>query len=132
MTHVISIIAEDDIHELKEIDPKKITKKVCSRKPYIEDRTKKENEGNMTRTAGLYGTQAMADEVEMTLEAYWEQISKACYLNEEDPIKKRKKTEEDIKKIKNYLDTLAIKKLHIQGEDIDLHVTIGEEKQRLG
>ena len=44
MTHVISIIAENDKHELRDVDPKKLSARMKSRKPYFEKRHKKENE----------------------------------------------------------------------------------------
>jgi len=50
MTHVISVIAEADKHELKDIDPKKLAARIQSRKEYKERRQKKEMDGKMTRT----------------------------------------------------------------------------------
>lgn len=50
MTHVISIIAEADKHELEGVDPKKLAARRHSRKEFFDRRTKKENEGKMTWT----------------------------------------------------------------------------------
>jgi len=50
MTHVISIIAEADKHELEGVDPKKLAARRHSHKEYFDRRNKKENEGKMTRT----------------------------------------------------------------------------------
>jgi aminopeptidase len=61
----------------------------------------------------LYGTQAMADEAHMSLEEYRNEIIKACYLDADDPIAERKKTEENIKKIKNKLNALSIEYVHV-------------------
>lgn len=120
MTHVISIIAEADMHELKDVDPKKIMARIASRKEYKERRDKKELEGNHTWTVGLYGTQAMADEAGMTLEDYRQQIIKACYLDKDDPIAERKKTSESVRGIKERLEALPIERLHVEGEDADI------------
>ena len=79
--HIISIEAEENPTELKGIDPKKIMKSSKAFKPYMEWRTKKENEGKFTWTLALYGTEAMAKEAGLNLEEYWEQIIKACYLD---------------------------------------------------
>lgn len=131
MTHVISIIAEADKHELKDIDPKKLAKRRQSRKEYIDRRRKKEDQGKHTRTLGLYGTQAMADEVNMSLEDYRKQIIKACYLDFEDPIAERKKTFEQMKKIKTTLDDLKIEWVHVQSEDADIKIKIWSNRQRM-
>ena len=54
MTHVISVIAEADKYELKDIDPKKMAARIHSRKAYKDKRQKKEMDGKMTRTLGVY------------------------------------------------------------------------------
>ena len=132
MTHVISVIAEADKHELKDIDPKKMAARIHSRKEYKEKRIKKEMDGKMTRTLGLYGTQAMADEANMSLEEYRQEIIKACYLDFDDPIAEWKKTEKNIAIIKNKLNALPIERVHIEGEDVDLKIKIWTNRQRLG
>ncbi|MCX6825119.1 MAG: aminopeptidase [candidate division SR1 bacterium] len=132
MTHVISVIAEADKHELKDIDPKKMAARIHSRKEYKERRVKKEMDGKMTRTLGLFGTQAMADEVGMSLEEYRNQIIKACYLDYDDPIAERKKTFKNTEEIKNKLNALKIEYVHVVGEDADIKIKIGSNRQRLG
>jgi aminopeptidase len=114
MTHVISVIAEADKYELKDVDPKKLAARIHSRKEYKEKRMKKEMDGKMTWTLGLYGTQAMADEAKMSLEEYRQEIIKACYLDFDDPIAERKKTEENIAIIKNKLNALPIEWVHVE------------------
>ena len=113
MTHVISVIAEADKHELRDVDPKKLAARRHSRKEYMDRRNKKENEGKHTWTLGLYGTQAMADEANMSLEEYRDEIIKACYLNYDDPIAERKKTFTKTEEIKNKLDALPIEWVHV-------------------
>ena len=124
MTHVISIIAEADKHELKDVDPKKLAARMASRRPYKEKRMKKELDGKMTRTLGLYGTEAMAKEAGMSLEEYRNEIIKACYLDKEDPIAERKKTTDAIEGIKKTLDALKIERVHVEGEDADIKIKI--------
>jgi len=132
MTHVISVIAEADKHELKDIDPKKMAARIGSRKEYKEKRVKKEMDGKMTRTLWLYGTQAMADEVGMSLEDYRKEIINACYLDYDDPIAQRKKTVKNIEGIKDKLNALPIEYVHVESEDADLKIKIWTNRQRLG
>jgi len=132
MTHIISIIAEADKYELQGIDPNKISKRIASRKEYVEKRTQKESEGKMSWTIALFGTPAMAKEVWMTLEEYWDQIIQACYLDDTDPIERWKETQLEIATIVKRLNELKIQKVHVEGEDADLWITIWSNRQRLG
>ncbi len=132
MTHVISIIAEADKYELKDIDPKKLAARMASRRLYKEKRMKKELDGKMTRTLGLYGTEAMAQEAGMSIEEYRNEIIKACYLDKEDPIAERKNTITSIEAIKQKLDGLKIERVHVEWEDADIHIKIWSNRQRLG
>lgn len=120
MTHVLSVIAEDDMQELKDIDPKKIAARISSRKEYRERRIQKEMEGKHSRTLGLFGTEAMAKEAHMSLEDYRQEIIQACYLDQEDPIARWQETLDAIETIKTKLDELPIEYLHIVGPDADL------------
>jgi aminopeptidase len=130
--HSIGIISETNKHELEGIDPAKIMLNQKSRKPFKDLLDQKENLGQFTWTLALYGTEAMAKEAGMTLEDYWNQIVKACFLDEPDPIAKWRevfiKNAEILKKI----NLLPIEKLHILGEDVDLWITLGEKRKWLG
>jgi len=132
MTHVISIIADDDMYHLKWVDPKKLSSRMISRKPYIEKRVKKENDGKMTWTAALYGTQAMAKEAWITIEDYRKQIINACYLDQKDPIKKWKDIFVQIQTIKDKLDRMKIERVHVKWKDVDLKIKIWKNRKRLG
>jgi len=132
MTHVISVIAENDKYELKWVDPQKLAKRVSSRKQYIEKRTQKELEGKMTWTLGLYWTQAMADEAWLSIEEYRKQIINACYLDEENPIEHWKKTNSEIERIIEILNKMKIQKVHMIWEDVDLWVGIWSDRKWLG
>lgn len=129
MDHVVSIIADTDPYELKGIDPKKIMLSGLSAKPYRNWREEKENKGKLTWTVGLYGTPEMAKEAGMTLEEYWKQIIKGCYLNFPDPVKKWKETFLKIENLRKKLNKLEIKKLRIEATGTDL--TIGLDKNRM-
>lgn len=132
MTHVISIIAENDKHELKWIDPKKISARIKSREEYFKKRVKKEIDGKMTWTLWLFGTPAMAKEAGMNLEDYRKEIIKACYLEYDNPIKKWKETFQKISKIRNSLDKLKIQRVNIKSKDVDLNIKIWSKRKRLG
>jgi aminopeptidase len=130
--HSVSMISETDKHELEGVDPKKLMLRGKTMKPFMEWRKKKEDEGKFTWTLALYATEAMAKEANMSLEEYWNEIIKACYLDEQDPIKKWQENHAEIERVKTELNSLKIEKLHIKGPDIDLFVGVGEDRQWLG
>lgn len=130
MDHSLFILAEANPHELKGIDPKKIMRRGVALKPFMDWRRKKEWEGKFTWTICLYGTPAMAKEAGLSEKAYWDQIIKACYLDEKDPIKKWKAIYRDIEKYRTRLNELSpqIDKLHAVGPDMDIWYTLGEKR----
>jgi aminopeptidase len=129
--HILFIISEPDIHYLEGIPSSKISMMNSARAPYMKMREKKEQEGKLSWSLCLYGTQSMADEAGLSLEEYWEQIIEACYLREDDPVNKWRTVQKQIEEIKDQLDVLEIEKLHITGDDVDLHVQIGEHRKWL-
>ncbi|OGD09521.1 thermophilic metalloprotease (M29) superfamily, partial [Candidatus Amesbacteria bacterium RIFOXYB1_FULL_47_9] len=130
--HSIGIISETDKHELEGIDPKKIMLRNIAFKPAKEWRDAKENAGKFTWTLALYGTPAMATEAKMSLEKYWDQIIKACFLDKNDPIASWKKVYLENSRILRKLNRLKIDKLHVQGEGVNLWVNIGPGRRWLG
>ncbi len=129
--HILFIISEPDVHVLEELPSSKISRMNSARAPYMAMREKKEQAGKLSWSLCLFGTQSMADEAGLTLQAYWEQIIEACYLREDDPVTKWKTVQQEIEAIKHKLDALEIETLHIQGEDVDLRVQIGRHRQWL-
>lgn len=130
--HMVAIISETDKHELEGVAPEKIMMRQKSFKPYMQWRDEKEAAGKFTWTLGLYGTQAMADEVKLSLEEYWQQIIDACYLDEEDPVAKWKEITAEIDRVKDKLNELKIDKVRVVAEGTDLVVGLGKDRQWLG
>lgn len=126
--HVISIIATDDKHELDGVDSKKLFKRQAAGKFYRDAVMKKENEGDFTFTLALYWTQAMADEVDLSVEKYWDQIIKACFLDSPSPVDDWKKVFVWLKTIKNKLDAMNIESVHMVGDDCDLTIKLWKDR----
>lgn len=130
--HQLSIIADTDPHELKGIDPAKIMEAGKSGKPFMEWRDDKERRDKFSWTLALYGTEAMAKEAGMGEKAFWNQIIKACFLDKRDPIKEWQKVFNMIYSFERKLNKMPIDKLHIEGKDVDLWITLGEKRRWLG
>ncbi|NMB57157.1 aminopeptidase [Candidatus Beckwithbacteria bacterium] len=129
--HMIGVISEQDKHALKDVDPAKIMLSNKTMKPYLDWRRVKENQGKFSWTLALYGTSAMAQEAKLSLQDYWQQIIKACFLDEENPIKKWREVFQETEAIKTKLLQMQINKLHIISKNIDLWIKLGEKRKWL-
>ena len=132
MDHQVSVIADSDPHALEGVDPARIMRRGEAMRPLLDWRGEKENEGRFSWTLGLYGTPAMAAEAGMGEEEYWEQIVHACFLDQEDPIARWREVGRKLDEARARLDALDIERVHLEGEDVDLWVTIGERRRWLG
>jgi aminopeptidase len=99
---------------------------------YLDARRNKEDRGELTWTLGLYGTPAMAKEVNLTEEEYWQEIISACYLDVGDPIQKWRDLFAQIEETKEKLNALPIESVHVHGQDADIHIKLGKDRQWLG
>ena len=128
LDHAISIIADINPTELADVDPKKIMLSREAKYQYKEWLYSKEHRDEFSWTLGLWGTQAKADIVGLSLEEYWKQIIHACYLEAKDPIAEWKKLSSLQKAIQKKLNALEIESVHIVGKDVDLHIAIGANR----
>ena len=132
MDHQISVIAESDPHALDSVDPARIMRRGEAMRPLLDWRGEKENAGRFSWTLGLYGTPAMAAEAGMVQEEYWEQIIHACFLDSEDPVARWREVGEQLDETRRRLNALDIERLHVEGADVDLWVSLGEHRRWLG
>ncbi|MCX6816808.1 MAG: aminopeptidase [Candidatus Beckwithbacteria bacterium] len=130
--HSLGVIADVDPRELQSINPKKIILNRDSQKPYRDWLNEKEIKGKFTWTIGLWATPAKARLVGLNLKAYWQQIIQACFLDKANPISAWKKVSRLQQKILTKLNTLNIQSVHIKGEDVDLIIQIGANRQWVG
>jgi aminopeptidase len=130
--HSIGILADHDLRELEGIEPERIIKAQQSQRSIREWMMDKEYSGKFTWTLGLYGTPAMAREAGLSLEAYWQQIIYACFLDQADPIAQWRAVDHEQERIKKMLNGLPIKKLHVEAVGTDLWMSLGEKRQWVG
>lgn len=130
--HYVRILAEEDPLFLSKSDPRKVILSSHSTKQFRDWLDQKEDAGKFSWTLCLYGTEGAAREAGMTLEQYWEQISRACFLTDPDPIIKWRSVFTQIETIQKTLTEMPITKVHVKAKDTDLWVSIGEKRKWLG
>ena len=133
MDHLLFILADTEPHALSGTPPKKIMKRGEAMKPYKEWRRQKENKGKLSWTIALYTTGAMAHEAGLSEKAYWNQIIRACFLDEEKPKQVWKRVYREMSLYEKKLNALSPKvdRLHVEGADADLWITLGENRRWL-
>lgn len=132
MDHFVTIIAETNKKELEGIKPGKIMNRSKAFKPYYDWRRDKESKGKFTWVLALYGTEDSAREAGLSLEDYWKEIIKACYLDEKNPVKKWKESMAEVERVKDKLNKLNIEELKVKGNGIDLIIGLGKNRKWLG
>ena len=130
--HSAHVRSERDPQALQDVSPEKQMRRQQAWMPQSEWRIEKENAGEFTWTLALWGTEAMAAEARISLEEYWQQIIKACFLDDPDPIARWRQTGEQIGRFKAWLNALPIDRLHVEADGTDLWLTLGEQRQWVG
>ncbi len=130
--HWIRILADEDPMLLSKHDPRKIILQQKSVKPFREWLDDKENKDQFTWTLALYGTEGMAQEAGLSIREYWNQIAKACFLRDPNPIKRWREAYKHMHKIITRLNKMEIDRVHITAPRTDLWVTIGESRRWVG
>lgn len=130
--HYVRILAENDPLFLADADPRKVILSTHSTRRFRDWLDVKEDAGNFTWTLCLYGTEGAAREAGMSLEQYWQQISLACFLDEDDPIGRWKTVFDQIYSIQSILNEMPIQKVHVSAKNTDLWVGLGEKRKWLG
>jgi aminopeptidase len=130
--HWVRIIADKDPMLLKNSDPRKVILLNRSTKPFREWLDQKEDRGRFTWTLCMYGTEGMAHEAGLDFKDYWGQIRKACFLDDPDPLARWRSVFKQIQTVLAKLNALPIDKLHVEAQETDLWITLGQKRRWLG
>jgi aminopeptidase len=130
--HWVRILAEEDPMYLKSADPAKVLLSNQAARKFREWLDDKEDKGRFTWTLCLYATEKMAREAGLSLKEYWNQIAKACFLNEPNPLMRWKSVFSEMQRVLGRLNSLPIEKLHVTAKETDLWITMGEKRKWLG
>lgn len=124
----IFIIADTDAHALKDVDPKKVLKRSLAQKTAKDWKFEKIDAGKLCWTIAMYGTEDAAKEAGLTLKEFWQQIIKACYLDQDQPVKEWNRINKTVQKTAAKLTNMKIDEVHVEGEDMDITIGIGADR----
>ena len=126
---LISLRAPEDLTALKNVNPARIARAAVARKSLREIWDRSEQGGKFSWTLCNYPTEELAAQAGLSLKEYAEQMAKACFLNEKDPVKKWKEVMAQIADIGAWLSGMKIEKLHIETAHMDLEILLGEKRK---
>jgi len=92
----------------------------------------RESSGNLSWTLCIYPTKALAEAAGMSLDEYVRQVTKACYLDDPDPVARWEEIFHNARQIKKWLNSLDVKKLQVESELIDLEISLGNHRKWVG
>ena len=114
------------------IDPKKIGKAAVARKFLRDILEKRDQAGTFGWTLCTYPTKEQARHAKLSLKAYAQQITKACFLNRASPISHWQETYNNAASIKKWLNRMNVEFYHIESEHTDLKITPGNKRKWIG
>ena len=126
---LIALHAPQDLTYLKQVDPARIGKSAVARKPVREILDAREQQGLFSWTLCNYPTEELAKRAGLSPKEYANQIARACFLNEKDPVKKWQEVTKQINEIGAWLSSLPIETLHIESDHMDFTVLLGEKRK---
>lgn len=129
---VINILAPEDLTHLQAVDPRTITEARRADAPTRQILERRKRSGSLGWTTCVYPTEALAEASGMTLDEYAYALKRACWLNMPSPLKEWKRLQREVGEVCGWLDSMDIKSLSIESEDINLKIPVGEHRRFVG
>jgi aminopeptidase len=128
----IYLNAPDALTHLADVDSKRIGQVAIARKPLRDILDRREEKGEFGWTLGMFPTQQLAKQAGLSMKQYETQVIRACYLEEEEPVRKWREIFRDAMAIKEWLNRMSIQALHIESSNSDIFVEPGERRRWVG
>ncbi|MFZ5810623.1 MAG: aminopeptidase [Thermodesulfobacteriota bacterium] len=128
----IHVLAPESLTHLSAIDPKRIAKAAVARKPLRDILVAREESGDFGWTLCMFPTPELASKAGLTVKQYAEQIRRACFLKEADPVGTWRQLHAEAGEIKKWLNSLMPAYYHVESERVDLKVPPGEKRRWIG
>jgi len=126
---LIALRAPENLTALKNVDPARIGKSAVARKPIKDLLDQTEQAGKFSWTLANFPTEELAKKAGLSLKEYANQVAKACFLNEKNPVAKWQEVMKQIGQIGKWLNGLKMERLHVQSAHMDFEVLLGEKRR---
>jgi len=128
----VFIGAPDSLTHLKDVDPKRIAEAARARKAIREIQEAREAAGKFGWTLAILPTRELARRAGCSPEAYTREITRACFLDEADPVAKWKEVHAEAQEIKRWLTALRAETVRVETKNMDITIEIGKQRRFLG
>jgi aminopeptidase len=132
LSGLISLLAPDSITHLKDIPPAKIAGFSLARKYLRDILDSREARREFGWTLCLMPTPALAENSGLDLQAYTEQIVRAAYLDDPDPVAAWEAIFSQAEGVKAWLNAMDVEFYHVQSASTDLKVFPGKSRRWIG
>jgi aminopeptidase len=128
----IFLSAPESLTHLKDIDPKRINEAMVARRGLRRIMERREEKGLLSWTLCTFPTEEPARRAGISIREYSDQIIKACFLNDRDPVARWKEIYAGSMEIKKWLNRLPIKTIRVESKSFDLSIKLGDKRRFLG
>ena len=128
----IFLSAPESLTHLRDIDPKRINEAMVARRGLRRIMERREEKGLFSWTLCTYPTGEPARRARLSIKEYENQIIKACFLQDKDPVARWKGIYADSMEIKKWLNRLPVKTIRVESKSFDLSIRLGEKRRFLG
>lgn len=132
LSGAIHLLAPSSLTHLSGVDPKRIATAAVARKPLRDILVRREEAGEFGWTLCLFPTAELAGKAGMTTREYAAQVAEACFLRRPDAVAAWEDLYSAVSEIKSWLDSLPIVSVRVESANVDLTVTVGENRRWLG
>ncbi|CAB1061758.1 Aminopeptidase S (Leu, Val, Phe, Tyr preference) (EC [Olavius sp. associated proteobacterium Delta 1] len=128
----IYLHAPESITHLSDVAPQKIGKTTVAQKALRDILNRREARGSFSWTLCIFPTAELAGQAGLSLVDYTRQVAKACFLSKSDPLGAWRDIYDNARSIKKWLNSMKVKFLHVESDNIDLEITPGEKRRWIG
>ncbi|MDX1708455.1 MAG: aminopeptidase [Desulfobacterales bacterium] len=128
----ISIHAPQSMTHLAKINSKRIATALLAKKKLRDVLDLREAQGEFSWTLCIFPTAELAKHARLSQKAYGSQIAKACFLNAASPVTEWQAIHKQAQAIKRWLNRLPVSALQVTSENVDLHISLGDQRRWVG
>lgn len=128
----IFLNSPESVTHLSHIEPKKISTAIVARKYLRDILDKRDDQGYFGWTLCIFPTPELARQADIEIDDYEKQIARACFLNRREPVTIWAEIHRNAGEIKKWLNSLDIRRLHIESESVDLEILPGNDRRWIG
>lgn len=121
----ITLLAPERLDHLRDVDPEAISIARKGRGPLQEILSRREESGDYGWTLCLFPTEGLAAMAGLSPGDYAQAVKEACFLNQGMPVRNWKLLVKEMDEVRQWLDSLDMRTLRIQSDNVDLLLNPG-------